>query len=491
MATCKIKEISEKYHWVECQQPAWVEDPEGLCLLHSRQKDKDKDSAFTEAVTTKLAREDYDFPAVFFPDKIDLSNYLFKKDANFSNAIFSDDVEFFEATFSGGAYFFGATFSGDAYFAEVTFSGEADFCEATFSGDAEFSEARFLTDSYFSSTKFSAKTYFTRAIFNTYTDFAISNFLGEVLFSWTIFNGKTLFWRAKFSGGAEVSFDSINPIGQPFKAFFNSLKLEFGSRLWLGNLSLEMVVFTDTDLRKIDFHNVEWYRYGGRNVVYDEVRLYEKEVVWFSNVILNKFVYKLKKFSWLSRIYQTIYSEKWVERFAKKSIFVKSLVSIDQATANKPTANDYAQVELVYRYLKLNYENEGNFKQAGDFHYGEMEMHRRASKWRWLPIYWYNLYRFLSGYGERPLRALLVLAGFLVLFTLGFSGAEGNLAPAWPSGRFWEDCLFILQKATFQRPERQPLTSLGHWLATLSPLLLPGQAALFLLALRNRLGRRR
>ena len=72
----------------------------------------------------------------------------------------------------------------------------------------------------------------------------------------------------------------------------------------------------------------------------------------------------------------------------------------------------YGNVETLYRQLKLNYESQGDLKNSGDFHYGEMEMHRLASPLRrW--ISWYSLYWALSGYGERPFRALLVLVGFL------------------------------------------------------------------------------
>jgi hypothetical protein len=385
MATCKIK---EKYKWIECNRPPLEGDPEGLCLLHSRQADKDKEGAFTKAVKAKLAQEDYDFRGVFFPGEADFSGHEFKK----------------------GADFFGATFSGDAYFSEATFSEDTDFSGATFSGDAGFSGATFS---------------------------------GEALFSTTEFQQPASFSACQIRN--QLVLDTINPArqGKPrkiFQADFSYIRFFDQGRLRFQDLSLAHATLSGTDLLQCRFNNVDWHPFRGRQAVYDEVRLYENG--------------KYRK-------------------------------------AEKPSNEQYARVEECYRYLKLNYEGAGDFKKAGDFHYGEMEMHRRASKWRWLPIYWYNLYRFLSGYGERPLRALLVLAGFLVLFTLGFSGAEGNLTLAWPSGRFWQDCLYILQKATFQRPERQIGSHWGQWLATLSPLLLPGQAALFLLALRNRLGRRR
>lgn len=52
-----------------------------------------------------------------------------------------------------------------------------------------------------------------------------------------------------------------------------------------------------------------------------------------------------------------------------------------------------AYLEKLYRYLKLNYEQEGDQKQDGDSHYREMDMHRRADPWRRrFPLSWYNLY---------------------------------------------------------------------------------------------------
>ena len=52
--------------------------------------------------------------------------------------------------------------------------------------------------------------------------------------------------------------------------------------------------------------------------------------------------------------------------------------------------------------------------------------------------------------------------------------------------------LFIIEKAALQRPEwSQGITWGGKLWSTLSAIFIPGQVALFFLALRNRLGRRR
>ena len=148
-------------------------------------------------------------------------------------------------------------------------------------------------------------------------------------------------------------------------------------------------------------------------------------------------------------------------------------------------------MERLYRYLKINYEGEHDYKNAGDFHYGEMEMHRRASKWRWFPGYWYNLYRWLSGYGERPSWALGWLAFFLAAFT-GLLALTGLGPVPLHQPTFGDAFFYLLEKVTLQRPEwANPLSFWGKLVAGFSVFLIPGQVALFLLALRNRLGRRR
>lgn len=151
-----------------------------------------------------------------------------------------------------------------------------------------------------------------------------------------------------------------------------------------------------------------------------------------------------------------------------------------------------AGLEKLYRYLKLNYEGEGDLKQAGDFHYGEMEMQRRARPWRRrFPLSWYNIYLTLSGYGERPFRALVWLLGLLggmalLISVLGLETASGERVGFGPS------LIFLLEQATLLHPEwAKPAATGARVVGALSRILLPAQAALFILALRNRLGRRR
>jgi uncharacterized protein YjbI with pentapeptide repeats len=449
MATCQIH---KKYAGIRCQNPALESDQDAYCLLHSRDQKKDP-AAFKAAVEEKMAREDYNFRGVFFPGLFSFEGQEFNKDTNFSRATFSGLASFFGATFSGYADFSGAIFSEDADFSGSIFSQRAGFLVATFSEYADFAGATFLGLAVFSDATFSGLSSFFGATFSA-----------EAFFNRTIFSQGAHFPKATFSG--KVIFRNLNKPGpgEPptanFQGQFTDLELVKEAVLRFQDLSLAQVEFAGTDLRHVDFRHVAWHPYRGRQAIYDEIPLRAKE------------------------------KERPGTGFSGPDI--APYLAAAPPPPPHTLADKYGEVERLYRNLKINYEKEGDYKNAGDFHYGEMEMHRRASKWRWFPLYWYNLYRFLSGYGERPSWAL----GWLALFLFSLAGLVWwrglEIANPQQWAGFGDSSIYILQKATLQRPEwAKPATFGGQLLSTLSVLLIPGQAALFLLALRNRLGRRR
>ncbi|HZK14476.1 MAG TPA: hypothetical protein VFC55_08140, partial [Desulfobaccales bacterium] len=82
--------ILEKYEWVTCRNSAWSGDPEGLCILHSRDKAKDPE-AFNAALRARwnqADQESYDFSLVFFPGPFDPRDFFgsgeFTKPVDFS-----------------------------------------------------------------------------------------------------------------------------------------------------------------------------------------------------------------------------------------------------------------------------------------------------------------------------------------------------------------------------------------------------------------------
>lgn len=456
MDACRI---SDKFDSIECRCPADSRDPEGLCLLHSRYEDKDADGAFTGVLKEKLAREDYDFRGVLFPGPFSLdkltrqAKFTFTKPADFRRAKFSE------------ADFRGALFTALADFAEATFTGKVDFSKAIFTGLADFSGATFRERALYWATTFGE------------ADFSGAN-LKKADFTVATFKGRTQFVGATFSGPAR--FVRINARGKElrlvFSGEFGDLTLDQEAALLFQDVSLERVRFAGTDVASLTFRNVVWHpchspvpawlinklpsrwqgRFGGRQAVYEEILLRERAP---------KFWDLFLKYGW------------------------KSARRLIEAKSERLRQEDYARVEELYRGLKLNYGKAGDFKQVGDFHFGEMEMHRRASAGRrW--VSWYSIYWALSGYGERPLRAVICLAGLILGLAALFFWLEPKIAGGW--GGLRDALFYILAQATFQRPDWfKPETSWGKLIRIISPLLIPGQAALFLLALRNRLGRRR
>lgn len=496
-ATCRIH---EKYSEIKCNNPAMPEEPEGLCILHSQVKDKNAES-FRSALLARWEQQmdskSYDFSGILFPSPFEpkavFSSMEFKKTITFYKAIFvytakfigatfAGDADFVNATFINGADFSGANFIDTAFFNDSTFSRKADFRKASFMGKVDFTkatfdkmerafffEATFMEAADFRGATFEGKAIFQGARFNE-VDFSWAKFRKDVSFYETIFKNDANFLLVTFSERASFNWaviegrmafhrlnlpkDGESPLSV-FQAEFQYLQFRTGGVLRFQDLSLAHCKFEETDLRQMEFHHVQWHHYRGRQAVYDEVllRQEEKDYPWF--------------WRWL------FYAE-------------------SHADTPSSWTDKYGEVERLYRDLQENYERARDYKKMGDFHYGEMEMHRRASKWRWFPFYWYNLYWFLSGYGERPFRALSCLAGFLAVLPLAiwFLGMDISLQGQPPG--FWESFSFMFEKATLQRPAPPPdLNLLGRFISYLGLLLIPGQTALFLLALRNRLGRRR
>ena len=128
----------------------------------------------------------------------------------------------------------------------------------------------------------------------------------------------------------------------------------------------------------------------------------------------------------------------------------------------------------------------GDHSLSGDFHYGEMEAKRREYGWPKRILCPEFLYWASSGYGIGYIRAfaslLFLLAGAAVLYYFfGGIAFECNLQNAF---------LFSLQTAALLRPMRPDgFTVAGEWIQVAESILVPIQAALFILALRMRLKR--
>jgi uncharacterized protein YjbI with pentapeptide repeats len=367
--------------------------------------------------------------------EIAIKNKLNQKDFNFREVCFIGQVSFAGKKLEN-ADFSGAVFD-EADFSGTQFVGRANFNFAQFNSSANFSDAIFLKD-----TDFSASRFYNRkeAVFRN------TSFNGAIDFTGAWFTGNSNFFRAKFCDKAKFIETRFLQ-----SCDFRFVEIVGDDKLVFQDLSMD-ILLSGTDLRRVQLLNVEWPVYYGRNVVYDERFLH------YGNYDIG--------------------------------VLYQGADPYDEVIMRK--AKIYPYIERLYRYLKLNYEVEGDLKSSGDFHYGEMEMHRKARIWRWFPFYWYNIYRISSGYGERPLRALLFFSILILAFAYAILWFDPDGFMGSDQKDLWNAILYVFQQGTFQKPDWfKPSTEIGKLLSTIIAFILPGQAALFMLALRNRLGRRR
>lgn len=280
----------------------------------------------------------------------------------------------------------GATFTRNASFGLATFARHADFRGATFTRNASFSAATFAQDAEFRGATFTRSASFSAATFKGPAHFAPAyQEKGEKP---SEFKASAWFNNARFADYVDfrgpLFGTSDNSSARPV---FSLARFEKPERVTFHDCWLGQTLFVNCDVSRLNFSAVKWGRDGKR------LRLYEETIA----------------------------------------------LDEEDAKPLKPPKGDYDErnyglIGETYHQLKVNYDSKGDPWTASEFHYGEMEMKRRSSRWPRLGLTaWY---RRTSEYGQsmgRPLAWLLVV---LLLFALlyPFTGLRPASAKALPPG---------------------------------------------------------
>jgi uncharacterized protein YjbI with pentapeptide repeats len=466
---CKAK----KYGWCKDLRSLWASvDYKEYCVFHAPEADKGQTPEnFNKLVHEKIQEAidnnaECDLSGTIFPWHIDFShfnkdnpfpqvyfnNVVFQKGANFDKATFSGDVSFDGSTFSWDARFFNTDFKKNASFTRATFTGRASFTEANFSETAFFYETTFRKTAHFYNTTFREVAHFYSTSFRENAIFIKANFkkVGYAHFSDAIFSKEANFINATFSGDVKFTKGIFN--GDVYfrtTKFENSLYLGWCSiktSMYFEGVDLSNVSFLDSNPLRMHFTNCTWPQRFGRNALSDEVKPKDGKL-------------------------------------------------------------PFDKVEYLYRRLKQKYKEEHNETEASNWHYGEKEMFRKKKWWRrYNPVSFSNLYWFSSGYGERPIRAGLVILLLFVAVTILMSlfgldpkngmslyGVEPikGFSSVFEPKKFWLLINNTIQHALFVRDTYFiPQSLAGSIILTLSTkLIMPIQTALFVLALRNKFRR--
>jgi len=434
------------------------------CVLHLPRKKNETE--FENALKDKLASKNYNFSGVWFSSEAIFAGYRFEKDVNFDGCTFESDASFYKSFFEGAVSFSKVHFKSQMSFSGVTVKSVANFSESAFQEFADFSANEFVLGAHFRGCIFNGPAEFASNEFGHAADFSNVDFS-----EWAEFN------HSEFKKGA-------NFIGTVF-----SKLADFTDTTFDGNVSFDSAVFNDSArFGKPD---------GGRDVFGDKAMLsFEYATVenphrfsfhsmrlkpnWFFNIDCRKM--EFTNVSW----FRTGINENYI-----------------------PFGEAHKLMRITYRQLAVNAEENHRYREASDFRYLSMDVHRfertKPGQFQWHKVAFWELdwwYWLASGYGERAGRAFMGLLGIWLLFALlfthvGFVTSEKYSASdsevTESNYQAWAKPLTFSRAATYtpavmtlQKPEPKPQTNAAQTAVLLATILGPLQAALLALAVRRK-----
>jgi hypothetical protein len=336
-------------------------------------------------------------------------------------------------------------FGSMTHFQKTVFRDQVNFGCAAAADKCSFSESVFEADVNFNGLWVGAPVTFWR-----------TRFLAKARFDWLRLNSQ-LWFNGDYCH--EVFFDEVD---------FSRCQLLSGGEMVLESVGLGRASFLYTDLENVRFRGVTW----GQTRAKLPLRILHRRVLWDE----------------------------------KRLRSAEATPGLHEAVAQN------------YREMVLNSERKRDFELAEDFHIGEMEVRRLSRgaehKKRAVRVLrqWFNafgVYRLLSAYGCGYWHAFFVLAALvltiaaLFMFTgvaptdairavsaepirhrLGFGGAPVSLPRL--ANDYGACIVHTLTLLTFQRDRAfMPVGAMGYLLQSLATVLLAGQGAMVLLAIRR------
>ena len=470
---------------ISCIHAKWQEDPDGLCIFHSKEIEAKQETFGKELdayIQTVKSNEKQDFLCIgfVFPE-IDFSEQTFNKPAdftecqfsgyaNFNSSTFCEEVSFQESQFSKRADFSGSHFNGGTNFRNSRFRGWADFGKTEYIEFTDFNESKFSTYADFQSSHFRENASFRRSQFWGETNFSESKFSNKVDFGNSRFSGKTDFSISEFSG--DTSFrkghfdENVRFVSTLFRTEISFIQAkitngEFNNTRFQGNIEFSSVNFMGTnrfeDIRVdgifIFKHNtmekttvlngcsIALFQYEpsvGEKLILDCIHYGNNEQgekcatrFDFMGQDCSRLMFlntDLSQANFLgARIEQT-----WFESCSWAS--AQNGIPYAQVCDHQPQAEKNSQrLQSLYCQLKKRYEEMKEYSLSGDFHYWEMDLREKSLTWEGhiMEKCLLKLYRRLGDFGENYLRLLLWILVPLPAVGLTIFAAEASEINEW------------------------------------------------------------
>ena len=475
MPCCKAEEFG---HWCDDVEIVYTDDDgNDYCLFHAPAEHKGMNvEEFNSRVATYIQNETNNpkqWPKVTDPVSpwanctCILSGTIFPGSINFTNLIK------------------GTTLFPSISFSKAIFTDTVWFSAITFQGDVGFQATSFLSDAWFNKVTFQKNAVFKNAKFLHWADFQYSIFKGYAFFEKTVFYNTVHFLNTQFHNQSSFDFAQFTKAMFIYAIFkndisFNYTKFKETCTLWHaqieGSLHIKNAIFSGTSHIEIPERNCIAYFHK----------------IHFENVLL--YAVNFTRCNFILCEWTRSWGWRWLHNWMAKRGWERHKTWGRRILLNEKECDCYAEVEEEYRALKQKYKNEGNEAEASEWHYSEKEMFRRKHWWRrYNPVSLTNLYKIFSGYGECPGRAAFWLLLFIALpFVLIGWDFLSPLGLSWPPDANATEA--IVEPATQYLLFAKPDYVANHgfvttWLTVITRLLVPIQAALFGLALRNKFRR--
>ncbi len=476
-----------------------------------------------------------DFTESQYDGIADFSGAQFEQPVSFSRATFSHEGRFFRTQFADFANYSGAEFEDEAYFNLAVFN-IADFSAARIpvgtdksnsSGKPQFEIYR----SKFKNAQFNGATFnrctFKQACFSGTAGFIYAQFRDFVDFFIVDFNKvdftNSFLTHANFDGAFFLdvpTFIKCNLQGNTVFATARLPGIDCSDAIFHGPVDFSVTRFenslADWEKDKLQECNITLNEAVPKPIIICFDKATFKEGLTFKGI-------ELQQEKALLSFDDSIFEKPEKVRFVAISLPPHSFMGVDprkfnfndarlghinkrkalkeakQALQKHDRTYSSPMLELAYRQLAVNAEENNRYEQAADLRYLAMEV-ARPMRWRRIDVFklswWYWL---LSGYGERVRRALTaLLVIWLVSAAIYWSGnatwwqpkttpnATQSLPPTPRALTAPDALLYSAGVIALQKPEPLPANKLAKLLVLLETVLGPIQAALLALAIRRK-----
>ncbi|MGC1121895.1 MAG: pentapeptide repeat-containing protein [Candidatus Methanofastidiosia archaeon] len=361
---------NNEYVEKSCPEEVWHQSRK-YCIFHDPSKQKNAE-LFKQGISDKIAKGDFNF-----------WGYRFHVNIEFVKQEFHDSVYFDKSAFYGIANFDEAEFQtvsfNDARFKYASFS-------KTFFGDASFDRAIFQ-DSSFNSAVF-GKAHFDGTVFKHNADFIGTEFEGEVHFD-------------------NAVFQDVSLIDATFKKTASFHSATFKKTVYFRRANFEQDALFD----KATFYNAFFGEAIFHKVSFDGV--FVERDLRFSPSKVEELNLQYSQFKFKGHITTNLSKTKLLGADLENIVFTElepEKESIYEEKHMKQLNLTFENIETIYRNLKHNMQDKGDYSRAGRFFFREMEMKRKGArnKKRYLSWIWFEIYRFLAGYGESPQNTIAI-----------------------------------------------------------------------------------